>query len=82
VQTPWQLLPTAEMGTAQQEIPVTKRTYFLAVAAVCCIGAGFVQLGINQLDTATAHQCKTHDWPADKHDIHMDFCTTYGYPTN
>jgi len=70
------------MGTAQQEIPVTKRTYFLAVAAACCAGAGFVQLGINQLDAATAHQCKTHDWPADKHAIHMDFCSTYGYPTN
>jgi hypothetical protein len=82
VQTLPSVLPPAEIGTALQEIPVTKRIYFLAVAAFLCTAAGFVQLGINQLDTATAHQCKTHDWPADKHAIHMDFCTTYGYPTN
>ena len=60
---------------------MTIRT-FAVVVVVASVATGIVQLGINQLDTATAHQCKTHDWPADKHAVHMDFCTSYGYPTN
>lgn len=61
---------------------MTKRIYFFAITAVFTALAGVAQIGINQLDTATAQQCRTHDWPADKHAIHMDFCTSYGYPTN
>jgi len=37
---------------------------------------------IEQLDQATAQQCRTHDWPADKHQIHMDWCADNGYATN
>ena len=54
---------------------------FAVIALIAGGACGIVQLGINQLDTATAQQCKTRDWPADKHAVHMDFCNTYGYPT-
>jgi hypothetical protein len=37
---------------------------------------------IEQLDQATAEQCRTHDWPADKHQVHMDWCADNGYATN
>ena len=81
VQCPHQLLPTAEMGTAQQENPVSIRT--LAVVALIAGGAtGIVQSAVNQLDQATAQQCLTRDWPVYQHAAHMDFCTSYGYPTN
>jgi len=66
----------------QQEFPVAKRVYFASIIVFVTVMAGLIQLGIQLVDTATAQQCRTHDWPADKHAIHMDFCTTYGYPTN
>ena len=34
------------------------------------------------LEGATRKQCLNNDWPADKHAVHMEFCQTYGYPTN
>ena len=50
-----------------------------AVAAGLFSGAA--QMFVARLDTATATQCRTHDWPVEKHDAHMDFCISYGYPT-
>ena len=32
------------------------------------------------VEEATTEQCKTNDWPADKHDIHIAWCTHNGYP--
>jgi hypothetical protein len=70
-----------EIGTTQQENPVPIRT--LAVVALIAGGAtGIVQGTVNLLDQATAQQCLTRDWPAHQHAAHMDFCTSYGYPTN
>ncbi len=34
------------------------------------------------LEGATRKQCLNHDWPADKHAVHMEFCQSYGHPTN
>ena len=76
------IAPRRDGHCTQQEIPVTKRVYFASIIVFAAVMVGFVQLGINQLDKATAHQCRTHDWPADKHAVHMEFCTSYGYPTN
>ena len=61
---------------------MTKRVYFASITVFLAVMAGAVQLGINQLDTATAQQCKAQAWPEHQHQAHMDFCTTYGYPTN
>ena len=65
---------------------IRQASFPAALAALIVIPLG-IQLAravhvLPGLERAVAHQCKTHDWPADKHDIHMDFCTTYGYPTN
>jgi hypothetical protein len=35
--------------------------------------------GVGALDSATAAQCAHHDWPADKHQAHIEFCKSYGY---
>ena len=33
------------------------------------------------LNQATAEQCITHSWPAEAHQIHMDWCADNGYAT-
>jgi hypothetical protein len=52
--------------------------------AFTCVGATalFATVGVDNLNKATAQQCRTHDWPANKHQIHMDWCADNGYPTN
>ena len=85
---PHSVLPTAEMGTAQQEIPVfisfNKVVALYFTITFTCVGATALSaaVGVNQLDKATAKQCLTHDWPADKHQVHMDWCADNNYPTN
>ena len=76
------------MGTAQQEIPViispnkVAALYFTMVFT--CVGATalLATVGVNQLDKATAKQCLAHDWPAEKHQVHMTWCAANNYPTN
>tara|TARA_R110000822_G_scaffold165794_1_gene306307 strand:+ start:1185 stop:1454 length:270 start_codon:yes stop_codon:yes gene_type:complete len=88
VQTPGQLLPLAEIGTAQQEIPVIVSpnkvaALFIAMMVVCAGATALLAtVGVTQLEKATAHQCITHDWPANAHYIHMDWCTANGYATS
>ena len=78
MQTLEQLLPSAEIGTAQQENPVPIRT--LAVVALIAGGAtSIIQGAVNQLDQVTARQCFMHDWPVHQHQNHLDFCRKYGY---
>ena len=31
------------------------------------------------IDRATAHQCKTHDWPLEANQRHRDWCIANGY---
>jgi hypothetical protein len=33
------------------------------------------------IDRATAHQCKTHDWPLEANQRHRDWCIANGYQT-
>jgi len=33
------------------------------------------------IDKATANQCRTHDWPVEKNEVHMDWCNANGYAT-
>ena len=33
------------------------------------------------VNQATAEQCITHSWPAEAHQIHMDWCADNGYAT-
>ena len=58
-------------------------TFFtVATLALITIGAGTVHSSIKALDAATARQCATHDWPVDKHDIHIEWCLDNGYQVN
>ena len=35
---------------------------------------------IEWVEEETTKQCLANDWPADKHDIHIAWCTHNGYP--
>ena len=50
-------------------------------AVILGLYAGAAQMFVARLDVATATQCRTHDWPENKHANMMDFCISYGYPT-
>jgi hypothetical protein len=41
-----------------------------------------LQFAVPALDRATTVQCKNHAWPANAHQIHMDWCAANNYPTN
>ncbi len=43
--------------------------------------ANIMRNTVADLDKATAKQCKTHDWPASAHKVHMDWCADNGYKT-
>ena len=34
---------------------------------------------VTSLDQATARQCASHNWPADAHDAHIEWCRDNGY---
>ena len=61
-----------------------------ASAPIMFIGALVLALGTisaavvlpKVLEGATRKQCLNHDWPAESHAVHMEFCQAYGYPTN
>jgi hypothetical protein len=50
------------------------------VLALGTISAGVVLPKV--LEGQARKQCLNHDWPAESHAVHMEFCQTYGYPTN
>ena len=50
----------------------------IALTAATAVMATF---GVDELDKATALQCRTHDWPVKAHKIHMDWCADNGYAT-
>ena len=41
-----------------------------------------LQVVVPVLDRAVAVQCKNHAWPANAHQVHMDWCADNGYATN
>jgi len=61
---------------------VNSHTFTLyTLIGLAVIGFATIPTQVHRLDAATAAQCATHDWPAEKHAEHMDFCHTYGYIT-
>jgi len=44
--------------------------------ALATIGTG---AAVRSLETATAHQCANHLWPASAHDVHIEWCRDNGY---
>ena len=43
------------------------------------IAAASILFSVHTLDKQTAEQCITHDWPADSHALHVNWCRTAGY---
>ena len=41
----------------------------------------FISYHVAEIEEATAQQCRTHDWPADAHDVHIEWCEVEGYST-
>jgi len=71
------------MGTAQQEIPVTTKSFLkvwiaTAVAGALCIGA-LSYTTLQSLEAATRKQCLQHDWPVHADQLHKDWCLDNGY---
>ena len=52
---------------------------FVIFATIIGVGTHF---SVKKLDQAVAKQCATHDWPTDKHQVHMVWCAANNYPTN
>jgi len=52
---------------------------FAPVAVWIGATALLATVGVDQLDKATAHQCLTHDWPADKAVATSKWCVANGY---
>ncbi len=53
-----------------------------ASLAALAIAAFFVSIPVaitGIVDSATAEQCRTHDWSAERHAAHMQFCKKYAY---
>jgi len=54
--------------------------YFVAVLITQAVVTGLVAtVGVKYLDQATRHQCRTHDWPADKAAATSKWCVANGY---
>jgi hypothetical protein len=58
------------------------RTFSFTVVGIVTTMAIVCHFGVQELDRATAQQCKTHAWPQAAHQIHMDWCADNGYATN
>jgi hypothetical protein len=73
------------MGTAHST-DVMNNAYFKATGIALLLFPVIVAITapamIQQLDRATAQQCRTHDWPIALHQVHMDWCADNGYQTN
>jgi hypothetical protein len=44
--------------------------------------AFFAYVNTKAVEEATRVQCRTHDWPVEQNEAHLEFCQTYGYPTH
>ena len=57
------------------------KQFITSVAIFAAITAMWTYAGTIALDKATANQCRTHDWPVEKNEVHMDWCNANGYAT-
>ena len=63
-------------------MPLSIRTALVAGIAATLLFSQISTVGIAYLNQATAEQCITHSWPADAHQVHMDWCADNSYATN
>ena len=50
-----------------------------AAVLLAVMGVGS-HLMVNHLESELQAQCQAQDWPAETHDLHVDFCHASGYP--
>lgn len=57
------------------------KSALFAVAAFSfgTLAVNTASLVVATLEQSTAAQCLNHDWPDDKHDIHIEWCLDNGY---
>ena len=60
---------------------ITLVCFAIWAVALTGITAGMLTFGVSKLDKATATQCRTHDWPIEAHQVHMDWCKANNYST-
>ena len=85
MQTLEQLLPPAEIGTAQLNSGQIMKGFVIYAAVVVAFGGMYAANAprmLAELDAATAQQCAKHDWPVHQHQRHMEWCAANGYRTN
>lgn len=58
-----------------------KAEHTFAVIIVWAFGLGILAGPVAGyfIDKATAEQCRTHDWPKEKDQVHRDWCIGNGY---
>jgi len=59
---------------------IQRFVWSFALFAACT--AVFTCISGKAVEEATRIQCQTHDWPVEQNEAHLEFCQTYGYPTN
>ncbi|NBS70042.1 hypothetical protein EBT31_14190 [bacterium] len=61
--------------------PVIKAEHTFAAVIVWAFSLGILAGPVAGyfIDRATAHQCKSHDWPKEKDQLHRDWCIGNGY---
>ena len=67
------------MGIRQASFPATLIAFIVVPLFIQLASAVYV---LPSLERAVVQQCNTHDWPADKHQVHMAWCAANGYRTN
>lgn len=63
-------------------LPMTLRRFASSFALFVAFTAFFTYMGTKATREAVRVQCQTHDWPVEQNEAHLEFCQTYGYPTN
>ena len=67
--------------TTLKRLLTDERFVFVTLLLVALTGLSTVVAAPALLEGATRKQCATHDWPAEQHRAHVEFCVAQGYPT-
>jgi hypothetical protein len=61
---------------------MTIQRFASSLALFVVFTAFFTYMGGKAVEEAARIQCRTHDWPVEQNQEHLEFCQIYGYPTN
>ena len=63
------------------EMSINAVTLGASILVIAAAPLAIIPATTKWLEEATAKQCITHAWPAEKRQAHLEFCKVYGYPT-